>query len=105
MPDSETVLNDFMVDKNKEALGEASSKSDIEDDNYLADNKLLSPGFSDESIPKDEKAVAAFYKIMRIALMVPLLLSAIFIVLYFLIKIGPSILFFIRNLFISLSRG
>ncbi|MDR2077417.1 MAG: hypothetical protein LBP39_00435 [Rickettsiales bacterium] len=105
MPDSETVLSDFMADKNKEALGESAPKPEGEDDNYLADDKLILSGFTDEAIPKDEKALLAFTRIMRIALMVPLLVGTIFIVLYFIIKVGPSLLMFIRNLFVSLSKA
>ncbi|MDR2778482.1 MAG: hypothetical protein LBB13_03220 [Rickettsiales bacterium] len=105
MPDPKTVLSDFMANKNKEALGEKASETEATDDNYLADDKVAIAGFSDGSIPKNEKALATFRRIMNIALMVPILLGAIFMVLYFLAKIGPSIIFFIRNIFIAFTKA
>jgi hypothetical protein len=46
---SEEMLGDFTADRTKEVLGEKVASGSEMDDNYLAENKLLLAGFSDET--------------------------------------------------------
>ncbi len=102
MTDPEKLMNDFMSTKNKEVLGEETSSSEGVDDNYLADNNIIKSGFSNESVSEDDKAAAMIKNIMNTLIAVPILIGAIFLVLFIIIKIGPSILNFIRGFFIKL---
>ncbi|MDR2777432.1 MAG: hypothetical protein LBB24_01525 [Rickettsiales bacterium] len=93
-----------MANKSMEALGEKSPDVGAEDDNYLADNKVLTISFTENTISKDEKALATLRRILTFIFAIPILIGAVFTALYFLLKIGPSILFFIRNFFLGLSK-
>ena len=103
MTDPEKLMNDFMSTKNKEVLGEEVSTTEGVDDNYLADTNIIKSGFSNESVSKDDKSAAIVRSIMNTLITVPILIGAVFLVLFVIIKIGPSVLNFVRSFFVRLS--
>ncbi|MDR3079241.1 MAG: hypothetical protein LBU15_04375 [Rickettsiales bacterium] len=104
MVDPEKVLSEFMATKNREALGEKAPNIGEDDDNYMTDNRILTISFTDQSVSRDDKAMALAKKIMTFIFAIPLLIGAMFTVLYFLLKIAPSVLFFIRGFFLGLGK-
>lgn len=102
MPDSEKTMSDFMSNKNKEVLGEKVVADNENDDNYLANPEIVKSSFSNESISKDDKAAMVAKNIINTLITIPIIIGSIFFVLFLLIKIGPSILNFIRGFFIRL---
>lgn len=102
MPDSEKTMSDFMSNKNKEVLGEKVVADNENDDNYLASPEIVKSSFSNESISKDDKAAMVAKNIINTLITIPIIIGSIFFVLFLLIKIGPSILNFIRGFFIRL---
>jgi hypothetical protein len=102
--DSEKMLGEFMAAKNKEALGEKVPSAEKKEDNYLAENVVSTVSFTDQTISKDNKVVALARRILTFIFTIPILIGAVSMVLYFLLKIGPSILFFIKNFFFGLAK-
>ena len=102
MPDSEKTMSDFMSNKNKEVLGEKVVVDNENDDNYLTNPEIVKSSFSNESISKDDKAAMVAKNIINTLITIPIIIGSIFFVLFLLIKIGPSILNFIRGFFIRL---
>ncbi len=102
MPDSEKTMSDFMSNKNKEVLGEKVVADNENDDNYLTNPEIVKSSFSNESISKDDKAAMVAKNIINTLITIPIIIGSIFFVLFLLIKIGPSILNFIRGFFIRL---
>jgi hypothetical protein len=102
MPDAEEVLNNFMLVKNKEILGEKVETVIENDDNFLDDPLKTKNTFSNESISKDDKALLVARKVMNTLFTIPIFIGGIFSVFYILIKIGPMFLSFIRGLFLGL---
>ena len=102
MPDSEKTMSDFMSNKNKEVLGEKVIADNEKDDNYLTNPEIVKSSFSNESISKDDKAAMVAKNIINTLITIPILIGSIFFVLFLLIKVGPSILNFIRGFFIRL---
>lgn len=101
--DSEKLMNDFMSNKNKEVLGESVVIESDNDDNYLADTSIIKSGFSNESVSEDDKTTAVVRNIMNTMIAIPILIGSIFFVLFLVMKIGSSVLNFIRGFFIRLS--
>ena len=91
-----------MSNKNKEVLGEKVVADNENDDNYLANPEIVKSSFSNESISKDDKAAMVAKNIINTLITIPIIIGSIFFVLFLLIKIGPSILNFIRGFFIRL---
>ena len=102
MPDSEKTMSDFMSNKNKEVLGEKVVADNENDDNYLTNPEIVKSSFSNKSISKDDKAAMVAKNIINTLITIPIIIGSIFFVLFLLIKIGPSILNFIRGFFIRL---
>lgn len=102
MPDTEELLNNFMITKNKEALGEKIEKKEVEDDNFLDDKNKIINTFKGESPSNSDNGLLAAKKAMNTFLIVPILVGGIFSAFYVLLKIGPVILSFFRRLLIGL---
>lgn len=102
MPDADKVMGEFMLNKNKENLGEHVETDTEKDDNYLADNEIVKSGFTNESINENDKAAAIMKNILNMFITIPIMIGSIFLIFYFVMKIAPSILSFIRNLILKL---
>ena len=102
MPDSEKTMSDFMSNKNKEVLGEKVVADNENDDNYLTNPESVKSRLSNDSISKDDQAAMVAKNIINTLITIPIIIGSIFFVLFLLIKIGPSILNFIRGFFIRL---
>jgi hypothetical protein len=102
--DSESVLGDFMNNKNKEILGEKTDEIKVNDDNFLPNEVKIKKIFSGEaSTNNDDKAYAAARKVLSMAITIPIFVCALTSVFYLLLKSAPYILIVIRKLFISLA--
>lgn len=104
MTDPEKLMNDFMSTKNKEVLGEKIHTTEGVDDNYLADTNIIKSGFSNESVSEDDKSAVVIRNIINTLIAIPILIGTIFLILFILIKVGPSMLNFIRSFFVRLSN-
>ncbi|MDR1495109.1 MAG: hypothetical protein LBI29_03710 [Rickettsiales bacterium] len=105
MVDPEKALGEFMATKNTEALGEVAPGGGGEDnDNYLAENKILNVSFGDQTAPDNDKIANVFRKVLTFIFGVVMLIGTVFTVMYFLTKVGPSILSFVRNLLFGFAR-
>lgn len=100
MSSSDEILNAFMMNKNKEVLGEKVEKQAEKDDNFLNEVAGATNRFMGESISNNDNSVLIAKKTMSAVLTVPIIMGGIFSGFYIVLKVGPHILNFIRKIFI-----
>lgn len=100
MSSSDEILNTFMINKNKEALGEKVEKQAEKNDNFLDEVAGATNRFTGESISNNDNGVLVAKKAMSAVLTVPIIMGGIFSGFYIVLKVGPSVLHFIRRIFI-----
>jgi hypothetical protein len=99
---SDEFLNNYMSDKNREALGEKVDNIGKRDDNFLAEEVKFKQSFTDDSAIEEERGsglYATMKQILRASLIIPLLVSALAAVFYMIIIIGPAFLNLLRSIF------
>lgn len=98
MPTAEDTLADFMMNKNKQDLGESIIVEKNNNDNNLP-TKEKAKYYDTEMNNKDsDRAAAAAKQAMSILMMVPILVGGIGAFAYIIITIFPSIFNFIKSL-------
>jgi hypothetical protein len=102
MSDSEKILNDFVVNKNKEVIGEKVVKNQTGDDNYMPEKMAIKVSFTEDSTSKDDKLAATTRRIMNILITIPILVTAVLLFFYVVLKIGPTVITFLRKFFMGL---
>lgn len=102
MPDADKVMGEFMLNKNKENLGEQVEIDTEKNDNFLTDSEIVKSGFTNESINENDKAAAVIKNIMNMFITIPIIIGSIFLIFYFVMKITPSVLSFTRSLILKL---
>lgn len=98
MPDSAELLNNFMIDKNKEALGEKIEKVIEKNDNFDTEAPKAMNKFTGESISNSDNGMLAARKLINTCLTIPIIIGGIFSAFYIVLKIGPAILSFIKSI-------
>lgn len=102
MPDSDDVMSEFMINKNKENLGEETTVVNKVDDNFLTKSDTAKSGFNDESVSKEDKSAAMLKYVISMIMSTLILVAIVFSAFFILAKIGPSILSFLRTLVFKL---
>lgn len=98
-------LKDFMKKKNAEARGELDLESEESEDGLTDAPKSVNKDAAMENL-RAAKAMVIIRMILNMVLIIPIVLSAIFVIGYILIKFLPSILSFIKNfLFMIMKNG
>ena len=100
MSSSDELLNAFMINKNKEVLGEKIEQKTEKNDNFLNEITGATNRFMGESISNSDNSVLVAKKALSAALTVPIIMGGIFSGFYIVLKVGPSVLQFIRKVFL-----
>ena len=102
MSDSNDVLNNFMTNKNREALGEKADTVEEKDDNFLAEPEKMKQTFTGEtSSNESDKAYMYARRALSLILTIPILMGGIASLFYLLLKSGPYVLNFAKTLIIK----
>ncbi|MBO4957015.1 MAG: hypothetical protein J6C50_04230 [Rickettsiales bacterium] len=102
METSDEILNNFMVNKNKEALGEKVEKEAEINDNFLGEVDKAMNTFTGESPSNNDNGLLAARKALSAFLTIPIVMGGLFSAFYIVLKLGPSVLNFIRKLFLRM---
>ncbi len=102
MTNAEESMSDFMIQKNKENLGEEIKAQEGDDDNFLDERARAMNRFEADAVSKDDRGMLMVKKAINSVITVFLFLVCFGAVLYFIMKIGPSILAFIRRIMIGI---
>lgn len=102
MSTSNEILNNYMTNKNKEALGEKVKSEAKADDNFLADPEKTMNTFKGESSSNSDNGLLMARRIMNTFLTIPILIGGIFSAFYLVLKLGPAILRFIKSLLFNM---
>ncbi len=102
MTNAEESINDFMNKKTKENLGEEIKIQEGEDDNFLDNGVKAMNRFEGEAAATDDKGMLMVKRAINSVITIFLFLVCFGAVLYFIMKIGPSILAFIRRIMIGI---
>lgn len=97
MSDSNDILNSFMSNKNKEALGEKVEGEQIIDDNFLTDPFKATNTFKGESMSNNDQGLLMAKKTLNVFLQIPIIIGGIFSAFYIVMKLGPTILNLIKK--------
>lgn len=97
-------LGDFMKKKSMQARGELEVDADDEEDKLSDAPKSVNQDAAMENI-KAAKALTIFRMILNLLFIIPLVLAAISLVAYILLKFLPSMLFFIKRFIIILMQA
>lgn len=103
MSEENEMLNSFMTNKNKEALGEKIEGQINSDDNFLDEGQKAMNTFKGEApVNSNDKTLMVAKQAMNTLIAIPILIGGIVSVFYVLMTIGPSILSFLRRIAIGL---
>ncbi|MBR2141016.1 MAG: hypothetical protein IJ853_01545 [Rickettsiales bacterium] len=97
MPDADDIINSFMVNKNKEALGEKIESESVVDDNYLSEGEKVKETFTGETPSNSDNGLLMARRILNTFIAIPILLGGIFSAFYIILSCGPSLLRFIKS--------
>ena len=97
MPDADDIINSFMVNKNKEALGEKIESESVVDDNYLSEGEKVKETFTGETPSNSDNGLLMARRILNTFIAIPILLGGIFSAFYIILSCCPSLLRFIKS--------
>ena len=96
MSEDNEILNSFMANKNKEALGEKVESQVVDEDNFLDDGQKAMNTFKGEAPASNND------KSLMVAKQAMILVGGIVSLFYLLLKVGPMVLGFLRRIAIGL---
>ena len=86
MPDADDIINSFMVNKNKEALGEKIESESVVDDNYLSEGEKVKETFTGETPSNSDNGLLMARRILNTFIAIPILLGGIFSAFYIILS-------------------
>ena len=101
MNEEQKELENFMNKKNAEARGEVQIEVEDEEDKIKERERAINQE-AGEGDTRAAKALTKLRRILNMMLVIPLIIVIIALIGYILLRILPSIIQFLRNLFIKI---